>query len=120
MGIDDALMAKRIAPLLERNRIEWKKVTSAEALAVVGRGWKPDGGGGTSGGITALKELTEKTSLLDGTFGRKRVNKKLGIDHESLQLSAEDIMPRRIHSQLALGNGTTDTSTVWKTDTCGA
>ncbi|RTL44913.1 MAG: DNA-directed RNA polymerase subunit beta [Candidatus Melainabacteria bacterium] len=109
MGVDENTMTKRIAPLLERNRIEWKKVSQTEALAVVGRGWKPDGGGGASGGVTALKELTEKRRYNMGHLGRKRVNKKLGVDHESLQLSAEDIMAAVEYIlNLPLGNGTTD------------
>jgi RNA 3'-terminal phosphate cyclase len=49
--------------MLERNRIEWKDITQQEALSVVGRAWKPDGGGSVNAGVTALKELTDKTTL---------------------------------------------------------
>jgi DNA-directed RNA polymerase subunit beta len=109
MGVDDATIQKRLGHLLEKNRIDWKKVTPAEALAVVGRGWKPDGGGGTSGGVTALKELTDKRRYSMGVLGRKRVNKKLGVDHESLQLSAEDLIAAVEYIlSLPLGSGSTD------------
>ena len=105
----DATLQKRIGPLLEKNRIEWKKVTPTEALAIVGRGWKPDGGGGTSGGVTALKELTDKRRYSMGNLGRRRVNKKLGIDSDSLQMSADDLMAAVEYIlNLPLSNGTTD------------
>src|SRR5579883_2115355 len=58
MGFDAQEIEKRIGKLLTRNRIEWKEITPQEALSVVGRGWKPDGGGGASAGSTALQELT--------------------------------------------------------------
>jgi DNA-directed RNA polymerase subunit beta len=92
MGVDVQTIQKRLGNLLERNRIDWKQISQNEALAVVGRGWKPDGGGGTSGGATALKELTDKRRYSLGKLGRKRLNNKLGLETDSLQLSAEDLM----------------------------
>jgi len=70
---------------------------------------KPRWRRGTSGGITALKELTEKRRYSMGTLGRKTRHKKLGIDHESLQLEREDIMAAVEYMlSLPLGSGTTD------------
>ena len=87
MGMDIPTIQKRLGPLLEKNRIDWKhSLHQTEALAVVGRGWKPDGGGGASGGATALKELTDKRRYSMGKLGRKRFNTKLGLESESQQL----------------------------------
>lgn len=92
MGVDQQVLQKRLGHLLERSRIEFKPITVNEALAVVGRGWKPDGGGGANGGHTALKELTDKRRYSLGKLGRRRLNSKLGLDEESLQLTADDIL----------------------------
>lgn len=92
MGIDQQDLQKRIIPLLERNRIEYKPVTQAEALAVLGRAWKPDGGGGVGAGHTALKELTDQRRYSLGTLGRRRFNEKLRVEEQSLQITAEDLM----------------------------
>ena len=109
MGVDIATIEKRLAPLLQKNRIEWKRLTQNEALAIVGRGWKPDGGGGTSSGATALKELTDKRRYSLGNLGRRRVNKKLKIDGESLQLTPEDLIAAVEHLLgLSLGHGGLD------------
>jgi len=109
MGIDLQTIQKRLGSLLERNRIEWKQVTQAEALSVVGRAWKPDGGGGTSSGVAALKELTDRRRYSLGRLGRRRVNAKLGLEEESLQLTAEDILVAVEYLLgLPLGLGATD------------
>lgn len=109
LGIDDATLQKRLGPLLEKNRIEWKHVTATEALAVVGRGWKPDGGGGTSGGVTALKELTDKRRYSMGSLGRRRVNAKLGVEGDCLQLSPDDLLAAIEYLLgLPLGSGSLD------------
>lgn len=92
MGVDAADIQKRLGSLLERNRIDFKKLSQSEALAVVGRGWKPDGGGGASGGTTALKELTDKRRYSMGKLGRRRINKKLGLEGESHQLTPTDLL----------------------------
>jgi DNA-directed RNA polymerase subunit beta len=92
MGVDPADLQKRIIPLLQRNRIEYKPVTQAEALAVLGRAWKPDGGGGVGAGQTALKELTDKRRYSMGNLGRRRFNEKLRVEEQSLQITAEDLM----------------------------
>jgi DNA-directed RNA polymerase subunit beta len=92
LGVDAQDLQKRIGSLLERNRIDFKPLTQTEALAVVGRSWKPDGGGGSSGGATALKELTDRRRYSLGKLGRKRVNAKLGIEEQSHQLSGDDIL----------------------------
>jgi len=92
MGVDLAVIQKRLGPLLEKNRIDWKKMPQSEALAIVGRGWKPDGGGGTSSGVTAIKELTDQRRYSLGKLGRRRVNQKLKIENESLQLTGDDIL----------------------------
>ncbi len=85
MGVDEAVLEKRLRPLLEAIRIEWKNITKTEALAVIGRSWKPDGGGGAGGGMTALLELTDKRKYSLGKLGRRRFNKKMGLDHECRQ-----------------------------------
>jgi DNA-directed RNA polymerase subunit beta len=92
MGIDLPTLQKRIGQTLERNRIELRQISQNEALAVVGRAWKPDGSGGVSGGVTALKELTDKRRYSLGVLGRQRINTKLGIEESSLQLTANDIL----------------------------
>ena len=80
MGVDTATIEKRLGKLLERNRIEFRQLPQSEALAVVGRAWKPDGGGGANGGIAALKELTDKRRYSLGKLGRRRVNAKLHLE----------------------------------------
>ncbi len=92
MGVDVPTIQKRIGAALERYRIEWKQLTQTEALAVVGRGWKPDGGGGTASGAQALKELTDKRRYSLGSLGRRRVNEKLGLEDDSQQFSADDLL----------------------------
>jgi DNA-directed RNA polymerase subunit beta len=92
MGLDVATIEKRIGKLLERNRIEWKRLSQNEALTLLGRGWKPDGSGGVSAGTTALKELTDKRRYCLGSLGRRRVNQKLGIEEFSQQLTANDVL----------------------------
>ncbi len=91
-GVDIATIQKRLGPTLERWRIDWKQLTQSEALAIVGRGWKPDGGGGTASGAQALKELTDKRRYSLGVLGRRRVNDKLGLEEESKQITAEDLL----------------------------
>ncbi len=92
MGIDAQDIQRRLGPLLERNRIDFKKLSQSEALAVVGRGWKPDGGGGAGSGATALKELTDKRRYSLGKLGRRRLNAKLGLEGDGHQLTATDLM----------------------------
>jgi DNA-directed RNA polymerase subunit beta len=92
MGVDAATIEKKIGSLLQRSRIDWKQLTQQEALGIVGRGWKPDGSGGASGGITAIKELTDKKRYSMGSLGRRRINSKLRIDGQSQQLSGEDML----------------------------
>ncbi len=92
MGVDEAVLEKRLRPLLEARRIEWKNITKTEALAVIGRSWKPDGGGGAGGGMTALLELTDKRKYSLGKLGRRRFNKKMGLDHECQQVTADDLL----------------------------
>lgn len=92
MGVDPAEIQKRLGGLLQKNRIEWKQVTQAEALSVVGRAWKPDGGGGSNAGQTALKELSDKRRYSMGSLGRRRFNDKLNLEEQSTQLTANDLM----------------------------
>jgi DNA-directed RNA polymerase subunit beta len=92
MGVDAATINKRLGTLLERNRIEFRQLPQSEALGVVGRAWKPDGGGGANGGITALKELTDKRRYSLGKLGRRRVNAKLHLEESSTQLTAADLL----------------------------
>jgi DNA-directed RNA polymerase subunit beta len=92
MGIDLNTLQKRLGTLLERNRIDYRQIAQNEALAILGRAWKPDGSGGTSGGVAALKELTDKRRYSLGQLGRSRFNKKLGIEESSLQLTANDLL----------------------------
>jgi DNA-directed RNA polymerase subunit beta len=92
MGLDAATINKRLGTLLERNRIEFRQLPQSEALAVVGRAWKPDGGGGANGGNTALKELTDKRRYSLGKLGRRRVNAKLHLEESSTQLTANDLL----------------------------
>ncbi len=92
MGVEQQVIEKRIGPLLERNGIEWKSVTQAEALGVIGRAWKPDGGGGASAGAQAIKELTDKRRYSLGSLGRRRVNEKLGLEETSAQMTGEDLV----------------------------
>jgi DNA-directed RNA polymerase subunit beta len=109
MGVDQSDLAKRIGPLLERNCIEWKHVTQVEALAVVGRAWKPDGGGGVNSGHTALKELTDKRRYSLGSLGRRRFNEKLHLEERCLQMKAEDLMAAVEYIlNLPLGSGSED------------
>lgn len=92
MGWDPKDIEKRIGNLLQRNKIEWPHLTSNEAMAMLGRAWKPDGGGGAASGATALTELTDKKRYSLSGLGRRRVNKKLGLEEDSLQLTPEDLM----------------------------
>lgn len=92
MGIEYADLQKRLGSLLERNCIEWKELTQHEALGVIGRAWKPDGGGGAGAGSTAIKELTDKRRYSLGSLGRRRVNEKLNLEEQSLQITAEDLL----------------------------
>lgn len=92
MGVDEAILEKRLKPLLEARRIEWKNITKTEALAVIGRSWKPDGGGGAGGGLVALQELTDKRKYSLGKLGRRRFNKKMGLDEESHQVTGMDLL----------------------------
>lgn len=92
MGVDEAVLEKRLKPLLEARRIEWKNITKTEALAVIGRSWKPDGGGGAGGGTVALQELTDKRKYSLGKLGRRRFNKKMGLDNESHQVTGDDLL----------------------------
>ena len=92
MGWDPKDIEKRIGNLLERNKIEWPHLNSNEAMAMLGRAWKPDGGGGAASGATALTELTDKKRYSLSGLGRRRVNKKLGLEEDSLQLTPEDLM----------------------------
>ncbi len=109
MGVDMAVIQKRIGPLLERNRIEWKQVAQGEALSVIGRAWKPDGGGGVAAGQTALKELTDRRRYSLGSLGRRRVNAKLNVEETSYQVTAEDLLAAVEYLLgLPLGIGNTD------------
>jgi DNA-directed RNA polymerase subunit beta len=92
MGVEYADVQKRLGSLLQRNCIEWKELTQQEALGVIGRAWKPDGGGGAGAGNTAIKELTDKRRYSMGSLGRRRVNEKLHLEEQSLQLTAEDLL----------------------------
>ncbi|MBI4533811.1 MAG: DNA-directed RNA polymerase subunit beta [Candidatus Melainabacteria bacterium] len=92
MGVDQQVIEKRIVPLLNKSRIEWRQVTQSEALSVLGRAWKPDGGGGAGAGTQALKEITDKRRYSLGTLGRRRVNTKLNLDGDCLQVSPEDVL----------------------------
>lgn len=92
LGVDPQDIQKRLGHMMERHRIDMKPLTQNEALAVVGRSWKPDGGGGANNGITALKELTDKRRYSLGKLGRRRVNAKLGLESESQQLSGADLL----------------------------
>ncbi|QQR58720.1 MAG: DNA-directed RNA polymerase subunit beta [Candidatus Melainabacteria bacterium] len=91
MGVDSADIEKKLGKNLERSRIDWKPLSVNEALSVVGRAWKPDGSGGAGAGQTAIDELTDKRRYSLGKLGRRRVNRKLGLDSTSLQLTAKDI-----------------------------
>jgi len=91
MGIDANDIEKRLGSLLSRNRIEWSQLTQNEALALVGRAWKNDGGGGASSGASALAELTDKRRYSLSKLGRARINEKLGLESDSLQLTADDL-----------------------------
>lgn len=109
MGVDNSTLQKRILPLLERNRIEWKNLTQAEALSVLGKAWKPDGSGGQSSGVTALSELTDRRKYSLGSLGRKRINRKLGMEGTGQQLTADDLLNMTEYLlNLPLGHGTTD------------
>jgi len=92
MGVEISTIQKRLGHLLERDRIELRQLTQHEALAIVGRAWKPDGGGGANGGITALKELTDKRRYSLGKLGRRRVNAKLGVEETTTQLTGNDLL----------------------------
>lgn len=109
MGVDWAVLQKRILPLLEKNRIEYKQASQSEALSVLGRAWKPDGAGGVSAGNTALQEITDRRRYSLGNLGRRRFNQKLELESQSLQLSKEDILAVVEYLlNLPLGNGSTD------------
>jgi DNA-directed RNA polymerase subunit beta len=88
LGIDSASIAKRLGASLDRNRVEWKAMTQEEALAAVGRSWKPDGGGTAHAGSSMLDPFSESRRYSLGPLGRKRVNEKLGIWDDSKQLNA--------------------------------
>lgn len=92
MGWDPQDIEKRIGHLLAANKIDWPQLTAQEALSVVGRGWKPDGGGGPAAGNTAIQELTDKKRYSLSSLGRRRVNEKLGLEENTLQLTPEDLM----------------------------
>ncbi len=92
MGIDWTTLNKRLGRLLTINRIDFKEISQTEALTVIGRAWKPDGSHGPSSGTTALKEITEKRRYSLGKLGRSRVNKKLSLEEDSLQLDANDLL----------------------------
>ncbi|HEY9776270.1 MAG TPA: DNA-directed RNA polymerase subunit beta, partial [Planktothrix sp.] len=109
MGIDIALIQKRLGPLLEKNRIDWKQLTQNEALAIIGRAWKPDGNGGVASGTAALKELTDKRRYSLGSLGRRRINSKLKVEGESHQLTNEDLFAAVEYMlNLSLGSGEMD------------
>jgi DNA-directed RNA polymerase subunit beta len=109
MGVDWAVLQKRILPLLEKNCIEYKQVTQAEALSVLGRAWKPDGVGGVGSGNAALQEISDRRRYSLSSLGRRRFNEKLDCDSRSLQLSKEDILAVVEYLlNLPLGNGSTD------------
>lgn len=101
MGWDPQDIEKRIGSLLQMNKIDWPQLKEDEALAVVGRSWKPDGGGGTASGQTALNELINKKRYSLSNLGRRRVNEKLGLEEDSLQLTKEDLM-RAVEYMLGL------------------
>lgn len=92
MGIDMPTIQKRLGTLLERNRIDWRQMTQNEALSMIGRAWKPDGGGGAHAGVNALKELTDKRRYSLGRLGRHRINQKLHTDGDLLQLTPQDFL----------------------------
>jgi DNA-directed RNA polymerase subunit beta len=92
MGVDQQTIEKRLGQHLERNRIDWRQFTQSECLTIVGRSWKPDGGGGAHGGTAALKEIMDKRRYSLGELGRRRFNAKLGLEETSKQMTAEDIL----------------------------
>jgi len=92
MGVDQQTIEKRLGVQLERNRIDWRQFTQSEALTIVGRSWRPDGGGGAHGGTTALKEIVDKRRFSLGELGRRRLNAKLGIEETSKQITADDVL----------------------------
>jgi DNA-directed RNA polymerase subunit beta len=92
MGVEPAVIEKRLGVLLERCKIEWKQLTQQEALALLGRSWKPDGGSGVGAGVAALNELTERRRYSLGSLGRRRLNEKLHLESKSRQLSADDLL----------------------------
>src|SRR5207253_2005190 len=49
-------------------------------------------GGGTASGAQALKELTDKRRYSLGSLGRRRVNDKLGLEEDSFQMTANDLL----------------------------
>ncbi|MBX9686341.1 MAG: DNA-directed RNA polymerase subunit beta [Candidatus Obscuribacterales bacterium] len=109
MGVDWAVLQKRILPLLDKNRIEYKQVAPNEALSVLGRAWKPDGAGGVGAGNSALQEITDRRRYSLGSLGRRRFNQKLETESQSLQLTKEDLLAVVEYLlNLPLGNGTTD------------
>ena len=92
LGIDVQTILKRLGRLLERNRIHFTQMTQTEALALVGRNWKADGGSNVLAGTAALAEFTERRRYSLGQLGRARVNAKLLREESSLQLSGEDLL----------------------------
>jgi DNA-directed RNA polymerase subunit beta len=109
MGIEYAEVQKRLGTLLQRNCIEWKELTQHEALGVIGRAWKPDGGGGAGAGQTALKELSDKRRYSLGSLGRRRLNEKLRMEEQSWQITPEDLLTAVEYLlSLPLGQGFTD------------
>ncbi|MBY0356868.1 MAG: DNA-directed RNA polymerase subunit beta [Candidatus Obscuribacterales bacterium] len=109
MGVEWSVIQKRILPLLERNRIECKQLSQAEALSVLGKAWKPDGTGGQSSGNAALQEISDRRRYSLGGLGRRRFNNKLGVESQSLQLNSEDLLcVIEYLLSLPLGAGTID------------
>ncbi len=109
MGVDWDTLQKRIFPLLNKHRIEYKQLNASEALSTLGRAWKPDGAGGAGAGSSALQEITDRRRYSLGDLGRRRFNRKLDSEIQSLQLTKEDILlVVEYLLNLPLGNGTTD------------
>ncbi|MBX9724496.1 MAG: hypothetical protein K2X81_24010, partial [Candidatus Obscuribacterales bacterium] len=109
LGVDWDTLQKRILPLLEKNRIEYKQNNQNESLSVLGKAWKPDGAGGVNSGNAALQEITDRRRYSLGSLGRRRFNAKLETDSQSMQLSKEDILAVTEYLLgLPLGNGSED------------
>lgn len=91
MGASLPSIHKRLGKALARHRIDWRQLTESEALSIIGRSWKPDGSGGIAGGVSALKDLTDRRRYSLGTLGRKRVNTKIRIEESVLNLTVNDV-----------------------------